>query len=74
MVNPKENNTVLKDQQNNVAKSYSFLASLSASVPDRECDGSALVYRNNFKQHRATLARKLFKLYNEKVFNNSVPK
>jgi hypothetical protein len=29
MVNPKENNTVLKDQQNNVAKSYSFLASLS---------------------------------------------
>ncbi|KAL3283413.1 hypothetical protein HHI36_006558 [Cryptolaemus montrouzieri] len=52
---------------------YSFLASLSKSIPDSQCDVSAKIFRNNYKQYKGSLAVKLFKLYNEKVFDNSLP-
>ncbi|RZB38782.1 acidic repeat-containing protein-like, partial [Asbolus verrucosus] len=50
-----------------------FLASLSGSVPISRCDMSALIYRTNFKKHRDHLAAKLFKLYNESIFDNAIP-
>ncbi|XP_066156025.1 germ cell nuclear acidic-1 protein-like [Euwallacea fornicatus] len=55
-------------------KSYSFLESLSASIPIYKCDMSARIYRNNFAQHKHDLALRLFTLYNEKVFGNAIPK
>ncbi|KAJ3654636.1 hypothetical protein Zmor_013811 [Zophobas morio] len=53
---------------------YSFLASLSGSVPVEKCNLSALIFRNNFHQHKETLAAKLFHLFNENVFENLIPK
>lgn len=38
------------------------------------CDITALIYRTHFKQHKVELTRKLFDLFNEKVFNYSIPK
>lgn len=32
-----------------------------------------MIYRNNFKQHRDKLTEKLFKLYNETVFDKAIP-
>ncbi|XP_066263061.1 germ cell nuclear acidic-1 protein-like [Euwallacea similis] len=55
-------------------KSYSFLESLSASTPIYKCDMSARIFRNNFAQHKHDLALRLFALYNEKVFDNAIPK
>ncbi|CAG9767543.1 unnamed protein product [Ceutorhynchus assimilis] len=51
---------------------YSFLESLSGSVPLNKCDMSARIFRSNFKQHRQELATRLFKLFNEKVFGNAL--
>lgn len=38
-----------------------------------KCDASARIYRNMYKTCKGELATKLFNLYNEKIFNNSIP-
>ncbi|VEN63452.1 unnamed protein product [Callosobruchus maculatus] len=52
---------------------YSFLESLSGSVPLYTCDFKARVYRNNYKNKRDELAAELFKLYNKKIFESKIP-
>ncbi|XP_056643015.1 germ cell nuclear acidic protein-like [Diorhabda sublineata] len=52
---------------------FSFLASLSENVPISKCDMSARIFRNNFKKFKNELSKKLFKLYNDKVFDNILP-
>ncbi|XP_072377003.1 uncharacterized protein [Diabrotica undecimpunctata] len=52
---------------------YSFLASLSANVPISKCDMSARLFRNNFKAYKEQLVKKLFHLFNEKIFDNVLP-
>nr|CAH7743490.1 unnamed protein product [Callosobruchus chinensis] len=52
---------------------YSFLESLSGSVPLYTCNFKARIYRNNYKNKRDDLAAELFKLYNEKIFENEIP-
>ncbi|KAB0797630.1 hypothetical protein PPYR_08623 [Photinus pyralis] len=51
----------------------SFLASLSSTVKISQCDPSARLFRNNFKNFKNELLTRLFKLYNEKVFDNKIP-
>ncbi|KAJ8955544.1 hypothetical protein NQ318_001374, partial [Aromia moschata] len=53
---------------------YSFLESLSANIPILQCDMSARIYRNNFKQYKDQLLKVLFNLYNENIFDNAIPK
>lgn len=48
---------------------YTFLKSLDAEANKLLCDPEALNYRENYKTKKCELADKLFKLYNEKVFN-----
>ncbi|XP_044266806.1 acidic repeat-containing protein-like [Tribolium madens] len=69
---PTKKTQLLKEKNENVG-TYSFLASLSGSVPNTKCDMTALIFRNNFKQQRDKLTEKLFHLYNEKVFDKSLP-
>ncbi|CAG9854724.1 unnamed protein product [Phyllotreta striolata] len=52
---------------------YSFLSSLSAEVPISKCSFSARIYRTAFKHHKDELVKKLFKLFNETVFNKLLP-
>ncbi|XP_048520473.1 uncharacterized protein LOC109538489 [Dendroctonus ponderosae] len=54
-------------------KKYSFLESLSATVPLNQCDMSARLFRTNFKQHKQELAKRLFSLFNENVFDDAIP-
>ncbi|XP_074030968.1 uncharacterized protein isoform X2 [Leptinotarsa decemlineata] len=51
---------------------YSFLASLSGDIPLSKCDMSARIYRNNFKTFKDELLSKLFKMFNEHVFDNAL--
>ncbi|XP_025832789.1 uncharacterized protein PFB0315w-like isoform X2 [Agrilus planipennis] len=74
-----DDNDVQKYNKNN--KKYfeeslrqaSFLSSLSGSLPKHCCDPSALIFRNNFKTLKDELAKKLFSMYNEKVFDSQIP-
>lgn len=50
----------------------SFLKSLDAEANRSLCDADALLYRNNYKSKKIDLAIKLFKLYNEKVFDSKL--
>lgn len=43
------------------------------SVPIKKCDISARIFRNNFKNLKDQLLVKLFKLYNENIFDNTLP-
>lgn len=47
----------------------SFLQSLDAEANRSLCNADALFFRNNYKSKKHDLADKLFKLYNEKVFD-----
>ncbi|XP_011308789.1 uncharacterized protein [Fopius arisanus] len=51
----------------------SFLASLSGIVPLEECHQDAVEYRSNFKKTRAELVKVLYKIFNEKIFDNKLP-
>ncbi|KAF5277771.1 hypothetical protein FQR65_LT03751 [Abscondita terminalis] len=51
----------------------SFLASLSGTVKLSQCDPSARIFRGNFKGYKDELLKRLFKLYNDKVFDNKLP-
>ncbi|KOC69231.1 Acidic repeat-containing protein [Habropoda laboriosa] len=55
-------------------KFNSFLASLSESVPIDSAHPDAKKYRLNFKNNKDDLCSSLYKLYNEKVFDNELPK
>lgn len=37
------------------------------------CHPSARLFRNNFKKYKTELTSRLFKLYNENIFNNEIP-
>lgn len=50
----------------------SFLKSLDAEANRSICDADALFYRNNYKTKKQELAVKLFKMYNEKVFDSKL--
>ncbi|XP_063991843.1 germ cell nuclear acidic protein [Diachasmimorpha longicaudata] len=54
-------------------KPKSFLASLSASVPLEDCHVDAKRYRLNFKNTKEDLVKVLYKMYNEKIFENKLP-
>lgn len=49
-----------------------FLKSLDVEANRNLCDPNALYYRDNYKTKKHELAQKLFKLYNEKVFENAL--
>lgn len=51
----------------------SFLASLSASVPLAIAHPDAKKYRNQFKTTKEELCKYLYKLYNDKIFDNKFP-
>ncbi|XP_076282828.1 uncharacterized protein LOC143210139 [Lasioglossum baleicum] len=55
-------------------KTYSFLASLSENVPIASAHPEAKKYRTDFKNNKETLCNYLYKLYNEKVFDEQLPK
>ncbi|XP_012270542.1 dentin sialophosphoprotein isoform X2 [Orussus abietinus] len=55
-------------------KKKTFLESLSASVPLENAHSDAKPYRLNFKNNKEELCKHLFKLYNEKIFDNKLPK
>ncbi|EFA12058.2 hypothetical protein TcasGA2_TC012902 [Tribolium castaneum] len=69
---PIKKTQLLKENNENFLGTCSFLASLSGCVPATNCDMTALIFRNNFKQQRDKLTEKLFHLYNEQVFDNSI--
>ncbi|GJQ86446.1 hypothetical protein Trydic_g10353 [Trypoxylus dichotomus] len=62
-----------KQDRSKIEGPLSFLASLSGCIPIDKCDASARIFRSTFKTSKEELARKLFNLYNDKVFNNSIP-
>lgn len=49
---------------------FSFLKSLDVTLNKSLCHPEALMYREHFKLKKQELTEKLFKLYNEKVFDN----
>ena len=55
-----------------VCRQYSFLKSLSHGLPMERCDSVALRFVKNFAKMREELTVKLFKIYNETVFDNKV--
>lgn len=65
------NETDKKPQSSN--QKFSFLASLTASVQIDLCDNSARLFRENYKAYKEQLAQKLFKLFNETIFDLKIP-
>lgn len=54
-------------------KCKTFLESLSNTVPINQAHQDAKKYRLNYKNYKEELCKKLYKLYNEKVFDNKLP-
>ncbi|XP_044002922.1 dentin sialophosphoprotein-like isoform X2 [Aphidius gifuensis] len=54
-------------------KTKSFLESLSSSVPMDISHQDAKKYKINFKNTKEELCKVLYKLYNEKIFDNRLP-
>ncbi|KAJ8938020.1 hypothetical protein NQ314_011632 [Rhamnusium bicolor] len=46
---------------------------METNVPIFQCDMLARIFRNNFKTSKDQLLKKLFKLFNESVFDNAIP-
>lgn len=61
-----------KPLENNKFAAYSFLKSLDVEVNSVLCNADALFFRNNYKTKRTELTDKLFKLYDEKVFDGQL--
>ncbi|KYM89459.1 Acidic repeat-containing protein [Atta colombica] len=63
--------------ESTVTKSVSgyktFLASLSNTIPMYEAHSNAKKYRVDYKNNKEELCKKLYQLYNEKVFDNKLP-
>ncbi|XP_077264971.1 uncharacterized protein LOC143898972 isoform X3 [Temnothorax americanus] len=51
-----------------------FLASLSNTVPMSQAHPNAKKYRLDYKNNKEELCKKLYELYNEKVFDNKLPR
>ncbi|EFN62275.1 Acidic repeat-containing protein [Camponotus floridanus] len=51
----------------------SFLTSLSSTIPISNTHPDAQKYRLDYKNNKDELCKKLYKLYNEKVFDNQLP-
>nr|SVE74109.1 EOG090X0464 [Daphnia barbata] len=51
-------------------KTQSFLASLSSEVPQERRHADTIPYIKNFRKTRDELTIRLFKMFNEKIFNN----
>ncbi|KOX70894.1 Acidic repeat-containing protein [Melipona quadrifasciata] len=54
-------------------KNISFLASLSQKIPLTDVHPDAKKYRLHYKNNKENLCNYLYKLYNEKVFDNKLP-
>ncbi|VDI41740.1 Hypothetical predicted protein [Mytilus galloprovincialis] len=54
-------------------KKFSFLKSLSNSIPTELCNPDALRYINSFAKTKEELTAKLFKFYNETIFDCKLP-
>lgn len=52
----------------------SFLASLSANLPDEQRHPEALIYLKSFKKNRDDLVQRLFILFNREVFHDQLPR
>ncbi|XP_072756407.1 uncharacterized protein [Anoplolepis gracilipes] len=52
----------------------SFLTSLSSTIPISNTHLDAKKYRLDYKNNKEELCKELYKLYNEKVFDNQLPK
>ncbi|XP_050450103.1 germ cell nuclear acidic protein-like isoform X2 [Cataglyphis hispanica] len=51
----------------------SFLTSLSSTIPISKTHPDAKKYRLDYKNNKEELCKELYKLYNEKVFDNQLP-
>ncbi|XP_013793631.1 mucin-4-like [Limulus polyphemus] len=51
----------------------SFIASLSSFVPVNKANCEAVDFRTHFKSKKEQLTKRLYNMYNEKVFNNELP-
>ena len=60
------------DRFMNNFSSYSFLKSLDCEANAALCDPEALAFRKNYKTRKTELAERLFKLYNENVFDRQL--
>ncbi|XP_061185055.1 uncharacterized protein LOC133193096 [Saccostrea echinata] len=65
-----ERDEVWEDKQE---PKYNFLKSLSMGTPENRCDREALRYSKNFKKMKEDLTNRLYKLYNETVFEKKLP-
>ncbi|XP_046817726.1 acidic repeat-containing protein isoform X2 [Vespa crabro] len=54
-------------------ETYSFLASLSHSVPLTNAHPDAKKYRQSYKKNKEELCKYLYKLYNENIFDKMLP-
>ncbi|XP_021352160.1 acidic repeat-containing protein-like [Mizuhopecten yessoensis] len=52
---------------------YSFLKSLTENLPVDKCDPEAIRLVKTFKKTKQELTKRLFKIYNETVFENKLP-
>ncbi|XP_060074998.1 uncharacterized protein LOC132554701 [Ylistrum balloti] len=52
---------------------YSFLKSLTENLPVTKCDPEAVRFIRTFKKSKQELTQRLFKIYNETVFDNKLP-
>ena len=50
-----------------------FLSSLTVDTPLERCHPQALPYLKNFKKNKEELARSLYQMYNEQIFENALP-
>ncbi|XP_051161874.1 germ cell nuclear acidic protein-like [Leptopilina boulardi] len=64
----------LKAKAPAIKKTYSFLASLNSSISITDAHQDARVFRENFKKTKEVLCQRLFAMYNEKIFDNKLPK
>lgn len=62
-----------KQERNKFVGYKSFLASLSNAVPMSNTHPNAKKYRLHYKHNKEELCKELYKLYNEKVFDNKLP-
>lgn len=68
-VTPKFESTTTKS-----VRCKTFLESLSNTIPISQAHQDAKKYRLDYKSYKEELCKKLYKLYNEKVFDNKLPR
>nr|CAG4642430.1 EOG090X0464 [Evadne anonyx] len=62
-----------KSKKSSQVATESFLASLSVDLPENRRHSDAVPYVKSFRKLRTELTHKLFKLFNEAVFQNQLP-